>query len=358
VAGCAVLPETTLTSETPGVLSRPATPRMRIGSLPFPGLNTFYAAADPRDLGAHRYERWWEYHDGPDEIGHGILYTRRAGFLDLSHIRESMDIAKYWHDRIQESLADSKPGMPPAGGTFGLEWSATDYEVVVRVPGWWESLDASDRKAIAREAAIRQAQRMAVIVGAWHELGTWYGQMTIPPFPENGSAFTWDDSASHVVAAIVAARALRDDGARWNPAATRALREVLTELDVVDVDCESAAVERVHGRWWRFATAIRRDLDVGIGTAAKEPWLVPGPGCWVSPTVAASPLVLPEMTFAGRDLRELFEVRIRPPGWLMASALGCTRCPDALVNESQLLDAIERLRAEVKRALGPDADQP
>jgi hypothetical protein len=67
---------------------------------------------------------------------------------------------------------------------------------------------------------------------------------------------------------------------------------------------------------------------------------------------------MPEMTFAGRDLRELFELRIRPPGWLMALALGCTRCPDALVNEGQLLDAIERVRAEVTRQFGPDADQP
>ena len=51
------------------------------------------------------------------------------------------------------------------------------------------------------------------------------------------------------------------------------------------------------------------------------------------------------MRFVEAVVREFFELRIRPPGWLMARALGCTECPDALVNEGQLLDAIERVAA-------------
>ena len=335
-----------------GCSSGPATPRMRLGSIPFPGPFTLYAVADPRDLGSHRYEGWLSAHDGPDEVGRGILYTSRGGFLDLSHVRESIDIVKYAHDRIVERLATGKPGM------FAMDWADTRYEVDVRAPAWWSGVSESERCALASEAAIRQAQRLAVIVGAWHELGTWYGQETVPPFSEKNSAFTWDDPASHVVAAMVAGRALRDSTTPWNAAVTRALTAELTALGVVDIDCESRAVEQVHGRWWWNGTAIRRDLDTGLGTNIKTPWLVNGLECAGTTSGDSSPLVLDDMRFNGRDLGELFDVRIVPEHWLMHVALGCKVCPDALVTEQQLLDAIERVRVEVKKEFGAEGDQP
>ncbi len=337
-----------------GCSSGPATPRMRLGSIPFPGPFTLYAVADPRDMGTHRYEGWLCAHDGPDEVARGILYTSRAGFLDLSHIRESIDIVKYAHDRIAERMLAGK------AGTFSMEWADTRYEVDVRVPEWWSGVPEQERCTLVEEAAIRQAQRFAVIVGAWHELGTWYGQETVPPFSEKDSAFTWDDPASHVVAAIVGGRALRDSCTPWNAAVTKALAEELTAFGVVDIDCEAKAVEQVHGRWWWSGTAIRRDLDVGLGTNIKVPWLVAGLACCPAPDGAggASPLVLDDLHFGGRDLGELFEVRIVPAHWLMHAALGCDVCPRALTNERELLDAIERVRVEVKKEFGPDADQP
>ncbi len=334
-----------------GCGSGPSTPRMRLGSIPFPGPFTLYSVADPNSLGSHRYEGWLDAHDGPDEVKRGILYTRRAGFLDLSHVRESIDIVKYAHDRIVEQMASGK------GGVFRMDWADTRYDVCVRVPEWWGGLSDTDRAEIGREGAIRQAQRLAVVIGAWHELGTWYGQMIVPPFSEKNSAFTWDDPASHVAAAIVAGRALRDSGTRWNAAVTRALADELAELGVVDIDCESKAVEQVHGRWWWNGTAIRRDLDTGLANNIKMPWLVSGLECCAAEGNAGLPL--PELgSAAGRDLRELFEVRVVPERWLMRRALGCAVCPEMLVSEREVVDAIERLRVEVKKEFGAEGDQP
>ncbi len=253
-----------------GCSSGPATPRMRLGSIPFPGPFTLYSVADPNALGTHRYEGWMDRHDGPNEVDRGILYTRRAGFLDLSHVRESMDIVKYAHDRILEQFAGGK------GGVFHVDWADTRYDICVKVPDWWAQISEADRAEVSREAAIRQAQRLAVVVGSWHELGTWYGQMTIPPFSEKASAFTWDDAGSHIVAAIVAGNALRDSGTPWNAAVTKALADELAALGVADIDFESRAVEQVHGRWWWGGTAIRRDLDTGLASNIKVPWLVTG----------------------------------------------------------------------------------
>ncbi len=331
--------------------SGPATPRMRLGSIPFPGPFTLYSVADPAALGGHRYESWFDAHDGPSEVNRGILYTRRAGFLDLSHIRESIDIVKFAHDRIAERIASGK------GGVCRFDWADTRYDVRVQLPEWWSRLSDPDRANIAREAAIRQAQRLCIVIGSWHELGTWYGQMTVPPFSEKPSAFTWDDPASHVVAAIVAGTALRDTATPWNAAVTKALNDELAELGVVDIDCESKAVEHVHGRWWWGGTAIRRDLDTGLATNIKTPWLVTGLDCCTPDATPGLPLA--ELgTIAGRDLRELFEVRVVPEHWLMRKALGCETCPEALCSEQEVVDAIERLRIEVKHEFGPEADQP
>lgn len=334
-----------------GCASGPQTPRMRLGSIPFPGPFTLYSVADPHALGSHRYEGWMDRHDGPNELDRGILYTRRAGFLDLSHMRESMDIVKYAHDRILERLANGK------GGLFHVEWADTRYDVCVKIPAWWDQTTEADRAEISREAAIRQAQRLTIVIGSWHELGTWYGQMTVPPFSEKPSAFTWDDPASHVVAAIVAGNALRDTGTPWNAAATKALADQLAALEVADIDYESRAVEQVHGRWWWGGTAIRRDLDTGLANNIKMPWLVTGlEGSMPQGEIG---LPLPVLgTVAGRELRDLFEVQVVPERWLMRKALGCESCPAALVSEQEVVDAIERVRAEVKKEFGPEADQP
>lgn len=320
---------------------------MRLGSIPFPGPFTLYAVADPNDLGQHSYE-------GAERTSRGILYTARAGFLDLSHVRESMDITRYAHDQIVAAMGGAGNG---ACVVFYIDWSDCEYSVLFHPPEWWEGLDADERAAIVAEAAIRQAQRLAIVIGTWHEIATWWGQETIPPFSEQNSAFTWDDTTSHVVAANIAGDALRDAPTPWNEAATRRLSEKLGELGVVGVDCEAKAVEAVHGRWWWSGVAIRRDLETGLATDWKTPWLVRGLDC--CPEETPRPIALPSLAdVRGRDLRGAFELRIQPENWMVRRALGCEECPSVLASENDILAAIERLRIAMYAELGPDADNP
>src|SRR5687768_2411742 len=69
-------------------------PRGRLGALPYPGMTTLYATADPENLGRHRYgglPRLFER----DEASRGIIYTARGGFLDVAHVRITVDRVRY-----------------------------------------------------------------------------------------------------------------------------------------------------------------------------------------------------------------------------------------------------------------------
>ena len=111
-------------------------------------------------------------------------------------------------------------------------------------------------------------------------------------FSEQNSALTWDDTTSHVVAAMIAGRAL-NDSQPWNQAVTQHLNGVLAELGVVSMHCESQAVEAVHGRWWWDGTPVRRDMDIGLANDVKTPWLAPGVPCCAG--AAVLPLALPSL---------------------------------------------------------------
>jgi hypothetical protein len=323
---------------------------MRLGSLPFPGLFSLYTTVDPDRLGVHRYEAWWEASARTGETGRGILYTCRAGFVDLSHVRETMDWVKFLHDRVSARLAGAEAG--PAE----FVWSGTRFRLEVTPPAWLGELSPGDREALSREVAIRFGQRAAVVMGAWHELATWWGQETVPGISEKRSAFTWDDSTSHAAAALAAGRALRSGERNWNLAATNGLREQLAEMGAVSTGCESEAVRLVEGSWWADGEPLKRDLDTGLTEGVKTPWLVPGLDCCGTP----EPLQLPVVRWrdaGGVDWGSAIRFTIRPPRWLAERATGLADPPRELTEEG-LDDCLVRLRAVVRQEQGPGALAP
>lgn len=326
---------------------------MRIGSLPFPGLFSLYATVEPDDLGVHRYAAWWEAPGRTGETSHAILYTCRAGFVDLSHIRESMDWVKFMHDRVRERL--DRPKLHARA--VEVVWSDTRFRLEVRRPAWLDDLTPAERDAAEREVSIRFGERAAVVMGAWHELATWHGQETIPGLSEKRSAFTWDDSTSHAAAALAAGRALRLNERNWNIAATQGLREQLAEMGVMSIACETEAVRRVEGQWWADGEPLKRDLDTGLDAGFKTPWLVPGLPCCEGST----PMRLPVATWSdagGRDWSGAITFTIRPPRWLARRATGQDPAPEEIDADRELLDCLARVRAQVLEEHGPMGDRP
>lgn len=244
-------------------------PRKRLGCLPFPGPFTIYTAADPADLGVHSYSGKTAPGETA-EVERGIVYTRRAGFLDICHVRITADFVAYIHARLRHAI--------------DREWSClrfnahepSIYTVRLTYPEGWSNMPAPDRDALANELAIRTAQRLANTVMTWHEIATWYGYKSSVVVPEDGSAFTHEDSASHALGALVGGAALRSDEP-FDHAVTRLLDAALARLDVTDVETQHAAIDAVEGEWWSSGRPLVRHTDVGLADGAVTPWTLDHP---------------------------------------------------------------------------------
>lgn len=335
-----------------GCVSRADLPRMRLGSLPFPGMLSLYEAADPDDLGVHCAGSTFSRFGKPGERERGTLYTRHAGFLDLSHVRESIDWVAYFEPRLQAALDEAKRESKPQA-SFSLDFCQAHIEVTVRSATEWPGVQPGDGAAVQSEVVIRGAQRLCVMVTTWHEIATWYGHQTVPGVPEHWSAFTWDDTTAHVLGAMVGAKAIRDHGRVWDQAVTHALEEELRAMGVVTRKEQERAAELVRDRWWKGWLPVRRDLDTGLSTGFKVPWLVPEFG------TEAAVLEVPSLAdIYGHDLRGLISVRITPSRGMMGKLYGSASSATVLEGEAGLLDAVERVRDSMREEFGEGFDQP
>jgi hypothetical protein len=341
-----------------GCVAAPA-PRLRLGSMPFTGFMTLYSQADTRELGVHRYGPWWDRIAGPSESGRGTMYSCSVGFLDLSHIREYMDWTKYVHDRLRERLRAEEPLAAPAE----FSWTNGNFVLTVTPPAWLATLPPAEREAAVQDASIRLAQRCAVIIATWHEIATWYGHSTVPGVSEKRSAFTWDDTTSHAVAAIVAGQALRSAEPMWDVAATAALECQLRFFGVLDPAQEALAVSMSKDLWWADSTPLRRDLDTGLETGFKTPWLVPGLPFCAGAVPARLPVELPPERWGdGSDRSWAGSVRltIGMSRWLARRVMGTDEGPTQTIvdAESGMPGIMARLREHVLAECGPMGDQP
>lgn len=326
-------------------------PRARIGALPFPGPFTLFDAVDLQtdDLGRHAYAA------GPLDIDQererGIVYTRRAGFLDIAHIRNSADMTAYVHAR-------AKLAIERRWNEFAFKGSEpSTYLVTLCYPEDWSRIGANERAKLIDELALRIAQRVAFDVMTWHEIITWYGYKSTIVIPENSSAFTYDDVPSHALGVQLAAKALRS-GLDYDQEMSRLLDRAMLELGAVDRETLDLAVERAKGSWWDgLGKPKARLLDIGTGDGVIEPWLVEGLVEGLSDKEPIQFRVVGMDDIGGRDFTGFYLVQIDPnvlEGFDVRGVIGSdheyvnpdTDFPLLITDISQKLD------------IGPDAGPP
>lgn len=241
-------------------------PKIRIGS--YPTATWGMTFADPCDLGQHGYG--WSASEK-----NGILYTARAGHIDLAHVRSSADWTRYLYEKVKTCLSQGETDF-----TFKSNVEVSLHRVHIDYPADWADRSPMQQQAAIRQVAIEAGQYLTFIASTWHEILTWYGHRYVGPFPEYASAFSWDDSFSNLLGTRLAGQVLQQDPNDFDRRITVALARELQDLGVQSRATARKITESLRGQWYSgnmpgWVTVTRRNFDVGLDDGRVTPTLVP-----------------------------------------------------------------------------------
>lgn len=231
-------------------------PPTRLGSLPFPGVTSLFAAAEPERLAPHYYRpRYMRLLEA--EGDRGIVYTKQAGFVDISHAREAMDWTRY----VAVQLANA----PVYEDRRTVAFSFENVQVTVTT-----AAGLSDDERIDVAAGV--VYRLLV----WHEVSTWLGYSMVPFVSERRSAFTPDDLTAHAIGVRVAKEVLREgpDLAMYEQRTGEALERAIARLEPMEADALGAFCGTLEGVWWSGVECLVSDTNMGLRTGVKQPLVV------------------------------------------------------------------------------------
>lgn len=243
------------------------TPRPRLGCYPTPTVGTRFL--NPEHLGPHGYQFKLSEKNG-------IVYTCKAGHIDVTHLRIAADWTAYLAAKSFKCLMKSD-----AGFSFKLNADQSRYFVQIAYPENWQDFSQQDKQRTAREISIKLGQYLAFTATTWHEIMTWFGYKCMGIFPEFPSAFSWEDSFSNLLGTHIAAAALRDTEHKFEEAMTLAIDQELEKLGVCPRHTAIIASENARGEWFigyplYLVNMKRRNFDIGLDNGYVTPTIVPG----------------------------------------------------------------------------------
>jgi hypothetical protein len=240
-------------------------PKVRLGSLPTPTFGVPFA--DPNNLGRHSYTV------SPFENG-GIVYTCKAGHIDLDHVRGNADATKYLIERINKTLTAGKENF---SFTFSME--SSDHHFKFTYPANWNTLSKDEQAKIIDEVSFSVGPYLAYNGTVWHEILTWFGVHFGGFEEEFNSSFSWEDQYSNLLGTRLAVEALRDTRHNYNNAMTIALEREMIHLEIQPKKTAIEAGRMVQGKWFTgnfVPTTIKKNTDIGIDDGYVTPVLIPG----------------------------------------------------------------------------------
>jgi len=239
-------------------------PRARLASYASSTIGTRFIG--PEDLGVHRYRANLLENNG-------IVYTCRAGHIDIAHLRKATDWTAYFAAKVFEHLQGHKTEF-----SFKL-YEPSRYFVRLDYPEDWDELSPENREQIIYDISILLGQYFAYTATTWHEIITWFGYKCTGFYPEFPSAFSWEDTFSNLLGSHIGALALRDDEHPFDEAVTLALARELEKLGAVPAQMSKWAAEKVRGTWYTvnliFVDVKKRNFDIGLDDGFVTPLLIP-----------------------------------------------------------------------------------
>jgi len=243
-----------------------AKPRVRLGSYPSSIVGMKFL--DPGELGPHGYRFNLSEKNG-------IVYTCKAGHIDIAHLRIAADWTAYLAARTFECLMKNDTGF-----SFKLNVEPCRYFVQITHPENWKDLPQTDKEQIAHDISIKLGQYLAYTATTWHEVLTWFGYKCIGFIPEFQSAFSWEDSFSNVLGTRLAGQALREPWNEFDRAMTVAIDQELDKLGAQSSGTARRATKNAHEAGFSghrlFAIDVRkRNFDIGLHDGYVAPTIVP-----------------------------------------------------------------------------------
>ena len=240
-------------------------PKIRMGTLPTPPPGPRFS--NPNDLGKH------SYYFNPFETN-GIVYTCKAGHIDLTHVRWCADYTRYFVKKTRNTLMKKGKGF-----SVNLTLELSTHKVKFGYPKDWDSISQKDKEKIATEIAFEVGPYLAFNTTLWHEILTWFGVHFMGFEPEFNSSFSWEDLYSNLLGTKLGVDALKDTDHKYDTAMTLAIDRELRKLGVQSRSTAIDAAERMRGKWFTGylnVNTIRKNIDIGLDDGYVSPVLVPG----------------------------------------------------------------------------------
>ncbi|MFA5554042.1 MAG: DUF4056 domain-containing protein [Phycisphaerae bacterium] len=239
-------------------------PKIRLGSYASPTLGTFFL--EPNQLGTHSYR--FDFKEK-----NGIVYTCKAGHVDISHVREAADWTAYLAAITYKNLCSGNCDF-----SFVLKEGSVCF-VHLSYPDRWQIMSPAEKENLAFDIAVRLGEYFGYTAGTWHEILTWYGYKSKMVFSEFPSAFSWEDTFSNLLGCNIGAYALRDTDLSYEDSVRYTIDKAIQELDPQSAEVAKDAAEKVRGLWFTgnippFVNMLKRNFDTGLGDGFVTPMLV------------------------------------------------------------------------------------
>lgn len=177
------------------------------------------------DLGNHSYL-------GGKTEGNGIIYSKKAGFLDLGHIRDQADWTAFLYKILVENVAKG-PVDIKLGHELGDKLLKLDLPI-----------------NLSEIELINIASSLAFQLSTWHEIASWYGATRAPILNEKFSSFSFEDNFSNALGVSLGKEALLST-LSYNKAMDSLLTNYLLRVEASDDKDEtrSKMFELVNTYW-------------------------------------------------------------------------------------------------------------
>lgn len=237
---------------------------IKVFGLPFITLNKI---VNTTTLGNHQYL------NGKTE-NNGIIYTEKAGFIDIAHVRDQADWTAYLYNKLIHLPKD-------ATHTINLGKELGNKVLTITI--------SSD---LTENDILNIAGNIAYDLSTWHEIASWFGATQTPILNEKFSSFSFEDNFSNALGVYLGKQAILSPE-EYNLAMDNLLISYLKDAKAAldDESTEHAMLSLAQNYWNPQKSVPNKKLLIERNFNASKT-ITP----IVFSTSSVSPIVLSEIT--------------------------------------------------------------